>query len=136
MKKRYVLTFPKEVIEVPVTYTLIKQFDIKVNILNAYISSEEGGNLAIEMEGTAANIQNGIDYIKAQTIACVPLEKKIHFRTELCVHCGACVAVCFAGALTLENTDFKLKFDAENCIVCELCTTACPLRLFKIDFVE
>ncbi len=136
MKKRFVLNFPKESIEIPVTYNLIKHYDVKVNILNAYISSEEGGKLAVEMEGTNDNILNGLEYIKLQHIDCVPLDKKIHFKSELCVDCGVCVAVCFAGALTLEKESFKLNFDIENCIVCELCTTACPLRLFKIDFVE
>lgn len=136
MKKRFILTFPPAAVQEPVTYTLIKEYDIKVNILNAYISSEEGGRLAVELEGDEKLIRKGLQYIRKLSIDCEPLEKSIMFRQELCIDCGACTAVCFPGALKLERKTWKLKFDSQQCVVCELCTTACPLKLFHIDFVE
>ncbi len=135
MKKRFILTFPPAAVQEPVTYTLIKEYDIKVNILNAYISSEDGGRLAVEFEGDEKLIRRALQYVRKLGVECVPLEKNILFRQELCIHCGACTAVCFAGALKLEQGTWKLKFDPERCVVCELCATACPLKLFHIDFV-
>ena len=61
------------------------------------------------------------------------LESEIIYA-GLCIHCGSCTAVCFAGALVLKKPEWKLKFDPNLCIVCELCTKTCPLGLFKIDF--
>ena len=136
MKKRFILTFPPDAVQEPVTYNLIKNFDIRVNILNAYISFEEGGRLAVEFEGAEAAMRAGLDYVRKLAIDCVPLEKNITFQQEQCINCGACTAVCFAGALQMDKISWKLTFDAERCIVCELCTGACPLKLFHIDFVE
>lgn len=136
MKKRFILTFPPAAVQEPVTYTLIKEYDVKVNILNAYISFEEGGRLAVELEGDEENIRRGLEYVRKQSIDCAPLEKNIMFRQEKCINCGACTAVCFAGALQMDKESWKLSFDPEKCIVCELCTGACPLKLFHIDFVE
>jgi len=136
MKKRYVLTFAPEVVNTPLTYNLIKDYDIKVNILNAYISPGKQGKLAIEMESADENINRGLEYIRENGVKCVPLVKKIGFREELCVHCGSCTAVCFTGALTMDRQTWELHFDHEKCVICELCTFACPLKLFEIDFVE
>lgn len=133
-KKRFVLTFPPEKVEVPLTYNLIKNYDIKINILNADLSAGEEGNLLIEMEGKHSNLKSGVQYIKELGVNIVPLNKKIEFKHKDCIHCGSCTAVCFAGALSIYKPDWKLNFNPEKCVVCELCTKACPLGLFKIDF--
>ncbi|MBN2520856.1 MAG: 4Fe-4S binding protein [Bacteroidales bacterium] len=133
-KRRFVLTFPPEVVNEPITYILAKEYDVKINILNAKISAGEEGNLLVEMEGTYANLKKGVDYIKNLNVEIEPLIKKIRFKKEDCIDCGACVAVCFAGALFMKKPERKLTFDPDKCIVCELCTKACPLGLFKIDF--
>ncbi len=62
------------------------------------------------------------------------LKKPEHFQEDKCIDCGNCTAVCFAGALTMDKTTWKLNFDKEKCVVCELCIIACPLKLFNIDF--
>lgn len=133
-KKRFVLTFPPDVVEEPLTYNLIKRYDIKVNILNAHVSAGEEGSLLVEMEGTYPNLKAGVQYIKSLHVSIEPLVKKIQFNEKECIHCGSCTAVCFAGALVLKKPEWKLKFDPNLCIVCELCTKTCPLGLFKIDF--
>jgi ferredoxin len=133
-KKRFVLTFPPAVVEVPLTYNLVKKFNIKVNILNAHVSAGEEGNLLVEMEGTYSNLKAGVQYIKSLHVNIEPLVKKIEFKEEECIDCGNCIAVCFAEALYFKKPEWKLKFDPDLCIVCELCVKACPLGLFKIDF--
>lgn len=133
-KKRFVLTFPPELVEEPLTYNLVKKYDIKINILNAHVSAGEEGKLLVEMEGKYANLKEGVQYIKDLNINIAPLIKEIKFNETECINCGSCIAVCFAGALYFEKPDWELHFDANKCIVCELCTKACPLGLFHIDF--
>ena len=132
MKQKYILTFPSYAIEEPITYNLVKSFNIKINILKAEIASGQEGNLLIEMQADEANIENGLKYLRINNIECHLFSKQINFRKEDCVDCGACTAVCFAGALKMENTNWKLQFDAEKCVACGLCSKACPLRLFEI----
>jgi len=134
IKKRYVLNFPPESGDKPLTYHLVKDFDIRINILKAEVYPGKRGSLLLEMQGEKENIQKGVEYLTAQDIICEPLDKRIHLQEDKCVDCGNCTAVCFAGALTIDKSTWKLDFDKEKCVVCELCITACPLKLFHIDF--
>ncbi len=131
--KRFVLTFSPEATGEPITYNLIKKYDIKVNIVKADVSPGKIGHLVMEMTAPAKVLKEGMEYIRQQNVECDPIEKKITCRDELCIHCGACSAVCFAGALTMERKSALLSFKPEKCVVCELCLKACPLKLFSID---
>ncbi len=131
--KRFVLTFPPESSGEPVTYNLIKKYDIRVNIVKADVSPGKIGHLVMEMTAPVKVLKEGMEYIRQQNVECEPIDKKIRYRKELCIHCGACSAVCFAGALTMDRKTAQLGFDPEKCVVCELCLKSCPLRLFSID---
>lgn len=133
ISKRFVLTFPPDSTGDPITYNLIRKYDIKVNIVKADISPGKIGHLVMEMTGPAKMLKEGMAYIREHNVDCEPLDKKIYYVHEKCIHCGACTAVCFAGALTLRHDNAELAFDPEKCIVCELCLKSCPLKLFSID---
>lgn len=135
MKKRYVLTFPSDETNEPITYNLVKQFDIKINIIKARINAGEEGTLFLEMEAPKDNIEKAKKYLADNQISCQSVEKKVHWREEDCMHCGACTAVCFSEALTMD-ANRQLNFNTEKCIVCELCVNACPLELFEMHFSE
>lgn len=131
--KRFVLTFPPDATGEPITYNLIKKYDIMVNIVKADVTPGKIGHLVMEMTAPSKVLKEGMEYIRQQKVECEPIEKKISYREDLCIHCGACSAVCFAGALTMEHKTAELSFDPEKCVVCELCLTSCPLKLFSID---
>lgn len=135
-KKRYVLKFPPQSGDKPLSYHLVRDFDIRINILKAEVRPGKTGSLVLELEGTAANLKNGIAYLEENQVSCEPLNKKISWNQARCIHCGNCTAVCFAGALEMDHQKWELQFDSEKCIVCELCVPACPLNLFHIDFRE
>ncbi len=104
-----------------------------VNIVRADVSPGKIGHLVMEMTATEDVLKEGMEYIRNNNVECEPINKKIHYKEDLCIHCGACSAVCFAGALTMERQTAELSFDPEKCVVCELCLKSCPLSLFSID---
>ena len=131
--KRFVLTFSPAATGEPITYNLIKKYDIMVNIVRADVSPGKIGHLVMEMTAPENVLREGMDYIRNNNVECEPINKKIHYKEDLCIHCGACSAVCFAGALTMERRTAELSFDPEKCVICELCLKSCPLSLFSID---
>jgi L-aspartate semialdehyde sulfurtransferase ferredoxin len=135
-KKRYVLTYPPQSVEEPYTYHIIKNYDVMISIINARVTSGEEGHLVIGMTGTRENIEKSVEYLRSKNVKCVSIKRHLKYDQEKCIHCGACTAVCFSGALTMLKPQWLLDFNQENCTVCELCIKACPLGLFQIDFDE
>ncbi|WP_423129802.1 NIL domain-containing protein [Gaoshiqia sp. Z1-71] len=132
-KKRYILKFPAQSGDKPLSYHLVKDYDIRINILKAEVWPGKTGSLLLELEGTADNLKKGIAWLEENQVSCEPIDKKIRWNHQQCINCGNCMAVCFPGALTM-NSNWELDFNPEKCIVCELCVPACPLNLFEIDF--
>jgi L-aspartate semialdehyde sulfurtransferase ferredoxin len=134
--RRYVMKFPPQSADKALSYRLIKDYDIKFNILKAEIRPGRTGSLLLELEALPDNIQRGIEYLEANAVICEPLGKKIKFEASKCINCGNCTGVCFTGALTMDREKWKLNFEPELCVVCELCVVACPMNLFDINFHE
>ncbi len=134
-KRRFILRFPTQSGDKPLSYHLVKDYDIRINILKAEVRPGKTGSLVLEMEGTADNLKKGIAWLEENQVSCEPLKKKIHWNESRCINCGNCTAVCFSGALTMDE-NWELTFNPNKCIVCELCVPACPLNLFDIDFRE
>ena len=100
VKKRMVLRFPADTVNEPITYILIKEYDVQVNILNADITHGKEGNLLIEMSGDADRVDEALVYLENKQVEISPVVKTILFNETLCIHCGACSSVCFPGALS------------------------------------
>ena len=134
-KKRVVLTFPPELTEKPITYHLVKDYDLSINILRAKITPGEEGKLVLELSnGSEEMIKKGLDFLVKQGVGVEAVSREISLTEEECIHCGACTAVCQPGALRIDPESARLCFDKERCIVCELCVSACPLGIIKVLF--
>ncbi len=132
---RVVLTFPPDLIDRPIAYHLIKDFDLAINILRANIKPNEEGKLLLEVENsTDANIERGLDFLRAQGIKVKLLSKEISRNEEECVDCGACTGVCYPKALHIDPVTSKVAFDKEKCIACEICLKACPMGIIEVRF--
>jgi len=134
MKSRLVLNFSTELADTPVTFNLVKEYGLSINILKAEILPGRGGELLIEVEGDNSGISQGIEYLIRNGVKVEGVEKRIKFDEVKCVNCGGCTAVCFSQALIIEKPDWQLKFDSSKCVACGLCVKACPLRLFSLTF--
>lgn len=133
-RKKVVLAFPPETVKKPITYHLVKDYDLVINILRAEVREEEAGRMILDIEGDETNIEKGISFLKEQGIGIQEAAKDIYLDVDLCIDCGACTAVCRADALIIEEDSRKLEFNKDNCIFCELCVNACPLQIIKVEF--
>lgn len=131
-KKRVILRFPPSVVQTPVTYILAKDYDVISNILRAEIAPEESGKLVMEIDGLPDKLDEAIERIRSYGIEVIEMARKVSFDMDRCTHCGACISVCLAGALKLDN-EFHLQFIEPKCTVCEMCVTACPVHVVNID---
>ena len=131
-RKRVVLDFPPSQLQTPITYILAKEYDVASNILRAEIAPEETGKLVMEMDGLPDKLELAVERIKGFGIEVTEIARKVSFDMDKCTHCGACISVCLAGALKLDN-DFHLQFIEPKCTVCEMCVSACPVDVVNID---
>ena len=131
-RKRVVLDFPPTQIQTPITYILAKEYDVASNILRAEIAPEETGKLVIELDGLPDKLDLAIERMKDLGIGVTEIARKVTFDMDKCMHCGACISVCLAGALKLDK-DFHLEFKEPECTVCEMCVTSCPVDVVNSD---
>ena len=136
MKEKYILESSSAVVEEPVIYTLVKRFDIKVNILRAEISSGQEGSMLVELEGDPRMLAESRAYLDSHSVTLLPIVRSLSVREDSCVHCGSCTGVCFSGCLSMDREDWSLRVDREKCIACALCVKACPFGLISLKFGE
>ena len=133
-KRRIVLTFPRETVNQPITYHLIKDYDLMVNILRANVNPDEEGKLVIEVSGKDEKIKKGIAYLESLRVSIQPLAQDIKWFEDRCTHCTACISICPSEALSVDREKMLVSFDSEKCILCRLCLPACPFKAVEISF--
>jgi len=134
LRKKIILTFPPKITGQPITYKLVKDFGLWINILRAKIDPSTGGKLVIEIKGEKKQIEEGLKFIRDEKVGIEFLEQEVIWNKDKCVDCGACVSICPVGALSLDKDTFKLQFNYEKCIVCGCCVEACPLQAIEVKF--
>ncbi|HER24556.1 MAG TPA: 4Fe-4S dicluster domain-containing protein [Candidatus Atribacteria bacterium] len=134
ISKKVIFTFSPRNVERPVTYQLIKDYGLWVNILQAKFKPSVGGKLVLELKGETAQIEEGLNFVRQAGVSIELLEQEVIWDEKKCSDCGACISICPTGVLSLDKATFKLKFDYEKCIVCGNCVEACPLQAIKVTF--
>ncbi len=133
-KKKVVLTFPYKLINQPITYHLIKDYDLEVNIIRARISPREEGRLMIEISGKEESLKRAMDYLKDLGVEVQSLAQDIRWLDEKCTHCTVCIPICPTEAIVLDRNQMTVAFDRDKCIGCALCVPACPYKAVEILF--
>ncbi|NLI81812.1 MAG: 4Fe-4S binding protein [Deltaproteobacteria bacterium] len=129
---KLVLQFPANLIEQPITYQLIKKYDLMVNILGARITPREQGRLVIEISGRKKNLDAGLRFLEEIGVGVEPLARDVMWHEERCIECTACTSVCPTGALSVARPEMRVTFNHEKCIACELCVPVCPYKAMEI----
>ena len=84
--------------------------------------------MVLELSGTKMNYDKGIDFLKKQGVSVQSADQELQRNDDLCIHCGACTAVCPTGALSIKRPEMIVEFNREKCSVCQLCVVTCPTR--------
>jgi ferredoxin len=131
-KVKALLTFPPGDIGKPITYHLVKDYDLWVNILHAEIAATKTGKLVLDIEGEEDNIDRAVIFLGEQGVKFRLLNGSVALSEEKCIHCGACTSVCPSGSLYMEKPAWTLVFLKDKCYACQLCVKACPVRAITV----
>jgi ferredoxin len=136
--KSVILSFPRSQLDRPVISTVIRSFDVEVNILQAHITPEEAGRMFTIFKGERTMVGRALDYLRSNDVQTILPVKNLVWDEERCVHCGACVGQCLSSAFATDTTSMRVVFDAGRCIACELCIPACPFGAIESigDYLE
>ena len=134
ISKKVVLHFPKRMVDEPILYRLIKDFDLQFSILKASITPEAEGLMVVELKGEQKHYDEGIQYMIDSGVKIQALSQDVTRNEERCTSCGACVTVCPAGAFEYEARTLVVRFKNSKCVACGLCIKACPPRAMELHF--
>jgi len=118
----------------PIIYRLVKDYDLEFNILKASITPEQEGLMVLELKGNQTEYDKGIEFLIKAGVKIQSLSQDVTRNEERCTHCGACITVCPPGAFRLDPKTRMVIFDNEKCIACGLCIPACPPRAMEVHF--
>jgi len=134
ISKRVVLHFPPRLVEQPIIYKLVKDYDLVLNIMKASVTPKEEGLMVLELSGSRQDYDRGIHYLQDTGVRIQSLGQDIMRNEARCTHCGACVVVCPTGALALDPKTRMVNFYEDKCTACELCVLPCPPRAMEVHF--
>ncbi len=132
--RKIVLRFPKRMVDRPIVYHLVKDYDLEFNILKASVTPEEEGLMVLELKGDQKQYDKGIEFLLKTGVLIQSLSQDVTRNEERCTSCGACITVCPAGAFEVEPKSRHVSFYNEKCIACGLCIKACPPRAMEVHF--
>jgi len=136
VSKRVVLHFPKRLVEQPVIYHLVKDYNLEFNILRASITAEpeEEGLLVLQLKGEQDEYDRGVKFLLKSGVKIQSLSQDVTRNEARCTHCGACVTICPPGAFELDLKTRQVRFNDEKCVACGLCIKTCPPRAMEVHF--
>lgn len=133
-KKKVVLHFPKNLVDKPVVYRLVKEFNLEFNILKAEVDPQEEGLLVLEIKGDEKDFDKGIKYLEAEGVKVQSLSQDVSMDKAKCVDCTVCIPLCPSRALVKDSHTYEVEFIKEKCIACGICIRTCPYKAMSISF--
>ena len=134
VSRRIVLHFPRRLVDRPIVYRLIKDYDLEFNILKASVTPDEEGLMVLELRGEQTDYDKGIRYLTKTGVRIQSLSQNVIRNEERCTHCGACITICPTYAFELDPLTRQVNFYNDRCIACGICIKACPPRAMELHF--
>lgn len=75
-RTRVRLTFPASLVQEPILYRLVKDFDILINIRRAEVKVDHGW-VALEMEADQETLDRGVAWLKQRGVQVDPIERDV-----------------------------------------------------------
>jgi ferredoxin len=127
-----ILHFSREVVDQPIIYRLVKDYDLEFNLLKAAINPRQEGVIVMELRGHPKSFRRGLKYLRDSGVLVKRVAREVGRNEELCYQCGTCTAVCPTGALSIKRPEMAVVFDPTKCSACELCCPVCPARAMEV----
>src|SRR4030042_3593233 len=102
ISRRVVLHFPRTLVEEPIIYRLVRDYDLMFNILKASVTPNEQGLLVLELSGERENYEKGVRYLAEVGVQIQPLSREVTLNEARCTPHGACITICPTGAFALD----------------------------------
>ena len=134
VSKKIVLRFPKRLVDRPIIYRLVKDYDLEFNILKASVTQEEEGLMVLELKGDQKEYDKGVRFLLKTGVKIQSLSQDVTRNEERCTSCGVCITICPTDAFELELPSQRVLFHNDKCIACGLCIKACPPRAMEVHF--
>ena len=134
VSKKIVLRFPKRLVDRPIVYHLVKDYNLEFNILKASVTQEEEGLMVLALKGDQKEYDKGVQFLLKTGVKIQSLSQDITRNEERCTSCGACITTCPTDAFELEMPSRRVLFHNDKCIACGLCIKACPPRAMEVHF--
>jgi L-aspartate semialdehyde sulfurtransferase ferredoxin len=135
--KKVLLKFPDTFSGEPFLYTLIKEYDIIVNIFRAKIDPDDVGYAVMDLLGDSAQLEKALAYIVETGIIISEKTSGLNWDENACVSCGACLPHCPPEALHIpDRNTMKVSFNEDICIECLNCISHCPFKVCSSLFAS
>jgi NAD-dependent dihydropyrimidine dehydrogenase PreA subunit len=131
-KRKFLMSFTPSIVNEPITFRMVKDFDLMLNILRAGVD-ERGGKLVIEIEGKPSQIKKGVGYLESSGVEVKELNEYVSKDEDRCTSCGACISICPAEAFEMLKDTYKVEFHKDRCIACGLCIDVCSPNAMKLE---
>lgn len=132
LKKGLVLRFPPEIVDQPIVYRLVKDFNLVFNILKAVITPGKEGIMILELSGDRENLEKGLKFLTDVGVDVKTIAQQVAKNEEVCIDCGACTADCPTEALFVDRQTFQVIYDPEKCTACGFCVSACVTKAMEV----
>ena len=119
----------------PIAWLFATEYGLEFSILQADIRAGRGGRIIMDITGEEENINRAVAFARGENVEVKFLSRVVCWENNVCVHCGACTAVCTSKALSLDPETAELRFDNGKCLACGMCTQACPTGAMHVDFI-
>jgi len=64
VRKKVRLTIPAHIIDEPIIYIIVSKYNLKPNIIEASFEAESEGDVLLDLEGLAGDVEKALLYLK------------------------------------------------------------------------